>query len=279
MTAKDAAAAKAGNGRPWALITGASAGIGAVFARKLARDGMNCVLVARRRERLEQLAAELKQDFGSDTRVFSQDLGVFEAPKKVLEFTDGEGLEIHTLINNAGYGTHGEFCAQDPEWEMKMVDLNCRALVGISHMYAPRMKARRQGNIVHLASVASFQACPYMATYGATKAFILMFSEALWAELKDYGVHVTALCPGPTQSEFFAVAGLVDTGTTRVGALAPTDAVVEDGLGALKANKPYVVSGFSNYVKSQASRFVPRWLATVITAHMLQPAKKPEAGS
>ncbi len=268
------AAARPGGSRKWALITGASAGIGAVFARKLAREGMNCVLVARRKDRLEQLAAELTRDHGVDTRVLAQDLGVLEAPRKVLEFTDAEGIEVDTLINNAGYGTHGEFCELDADWEMKMVDLNCRALVGISHMYAPRMKARRSGRIVHLASVAAFQACPYMTTYGATKAFVLVFSEALWAELKEFGVHVTALCPGPTQSEFFAVAGLGDPSTTKVGSLEPTEIVVERGLEALAANRPYVVSGIGNWLKTQSVRFVPRWVATTIAGFLLKPGRR-----
>ncbi len=259
------------NGREWALITGASAGIGKVFAQKLAREGMNCILVARRKELLEELAGQLKSHHGVDCRVFPQDLGEFEAPAKILEFVQGEGIEVEVLINNAGFGSHGHFCDLDSEWEMRMIDVNCRALVGVSRAFAPPMRQRGRGSIVHLASVASFQACPYMATYGATKAFVLMFSEALWGELKPHGVHVSALCPGPTESEFFQVARF---GAGRSGPFVgaePTEIVVDRGLAAMRANQPCIVSGFRNWIKTVAVRFFPRWVTTRVAAFLLNP--------
>lgn len=260
------------NGKPWALITGASAGIGATFARALARKGLNCVLVARRKDRLDELAAELTRDHGVECRVFPQDLGEFDAPKRLFEYTQAQGLEISTLINNAGFGSHGKFIELDPEWEMRMIDVNCRALVGISRMYAPRMAERGRGQIVHLASVAAFQPCPYMSTYGATKAFILMFSEALWAEMLAHGVHVTAVCPGPTQSEFFQVARY-GAARGREFVVETSEVVVERGLAALEANRLYMVSGFINWMKAFAVRFFPRSLVARVAAFILTPGK------
>jgi hypothetical protein len=211
-----------------------------------------------------------------ECRVFAQDLGEFDAPKRLLEFTESQGIRIDTLINNAGFGSHGKFIELDPEWEMRMIDVNCRALVGISRLYAPRMVERRRGHIVHLASVAAFQPCPYMSTYGATKAFVLMFSEALWAEMLAHGVHVTAVCPGPTQSEFFQVARY-GAARGREFVVETSEIVVERGLAALEANRPCMVSGFLNGVKAFAVRFVPRSLVARVAAFILTPAK-PQRG-
>jgi short-subunit dehydrogenase len=251
----------------WALVTGASAGIGETFARRLALDGYSVVLVARREERLRALAAELERDHGVGTFVVPLDLSHPSAPKTLFDTVETAGHFVEVLINNAGFGSHGSFLDLDPDREMAMVDLNCRTLVGVSRYFAVPMKRERRGGIIHLASVASFQPCPYMATYGATKGFILLFSEALWAELSEFGISVTALCPGPTATEFFDVAKY--SGFAQ-HAFEKPELVVERGLSAMRRGRPTVVSGLFNTIRSLSPRLIPRWLAARIAALLLR---------
>src|ERR1700686_2957357 len=190
----------------WALITGASAGIGVALARELAAGGANLVLTARRQERLEELARELTAKHKIKTSVFAADLAEVTAPEKIFAFTRAQGISIELLINNAGFGAYGEFPSIEVNRLLDMVQVNCAAVVHLTRLYLPEMVERRSGDILILASTAAFQAVPYISTYAATKAFDLSFAEALAEELKPHGIRVCGLCPGSTESEFHEVA-------------------------------------------------------------------------
>ncbi len=233
------------------LITGASAGLGAEFARQCRRRGDELVLVARRRDRLEALAAEL-----GSSHVIAADLALPGAAGRLLTDVAALGLEVETLINNAGFGAAGTFVETPPERLLEMVDLNVRSLTELCRLVLPEMLQRRRGFVLNVASTAAFQAGPYSAVYYATKAFVLSLSEALYVESKGKGVHVTALCPGPTATEFFEVAGSPNGRLARMA----TDpkAVVAAGLAGLARNKPIVVPGIMNKMTSQAGRILPR---------------------
>jgi short-subunit dehydrogenase len=192
------------NGK-WALVTGASSGIGAALARELAQHGAKLILTARRLDRLETLAAELTAT-GTVVRIVAADLNDPAAPQQIYEATEGAGLTVDIFINNAGLGQYGAFCASPAEQELSQVRVNCEAMVRLSRLFVPRMVERRRGWVLILASTASFQPVPYLTTYAATKAFDRFFALGLAAEVARFGVKVTALCPGPTESEFFDVA-------------------------------------------------------------------------
>ncbi|MFM6407432.1 MAG: SDR family NAD(P)-dependent oxidoreductase, partial [Microcystis sp.] len=189
-----------------ALITGASTGIGVVFARQLAQRQMELILVARSRDKLEQLAAELEEQYGVKVTVIVQDLTVARAGKLVYDTVNQKGINVDLLVNNAGFGGYGAFSEQDLARQLEMIQLNNLVLVELSHYFLRPMLAGAGGAIINVASIAGFQPLPYLSVYAATKAFVLSFSESLWAENKDKGVKILALCPGPTESNFFEVA-------------------------------------------------------------------------
>ena len=189
-----------------ALITGASTGIGVVFARQLAQRQMELILVARSRDKLEQLAAELEEQYGVKVTVIVQDLTVAGAGKLVYDTVNQKGINVDLLVNNAGFGDYGAFSEQDLARQLEMIQLNNLVLVELSHYFLRPMLAGAVGAIINVASIAGFQPLPYLSVYAATKAFVLSFSESLWAENKDKGVEILALCPGPTESNFFEVA-------------------------------------------------------------------------
>jgi short-subunit dehydrogenase len=233
------------------LVTGASAGLGAEFARQCRARGDELVLVARRKDRLEALAAEL-----GSAHVIASDLARPGAPERLLAEVAGLGLEVETLINNAGFGASGAFVEAPPARLLEMIDLNVRSLTELCRLALPEMLERRRGFVLNVASTAAFQAGPYSAVYYATKAFVLSLSEALHEEAKGSGVHVTALCPGPTATEFFEVAGSPHGRLARMA----TDpkAVVAAGLAGLARNRAIVVPGLMNKMTSQAGRILPR---------------------
>ncbi len=181
------------------LITGASSGIGEAFARRLARDGWNVLLVARTESKLEMLCSELGRASDINAQYVALDLTDTDAPAKLFEETKARGLEVEMLINNAGFGSMGDFLQLDLERELEMVDLNIKALVALTYLFLGPMRERGRGSIINVASTAGFQPVPYMTTYAATKAFVLSFSDALWEENRAYGVSVMALCPGGHQ--------------------------------------------------------------------------------
>lgn len=239
------------------LITGASAGLGAQFARALAKKPVTLVLTARRTDRLAALATELAQRPGVTVHVVSADLGKPEGVKALLEGIADRGLSIDTLVNNAGYGALGDFAESDLGAQTGMIDLNVRALVTLTHALLPPMLARGRGAVLNIASTAAFQPGPYMAVYYATKAFVLHFSEALHEEVKARGITVTALCPGPTKTEFAEVAGMAETPLfTRFAS--DSEQVVRDGLAALERGQAVMVSGLLNRVTAASTRVTPR---------------------
>ncbi len=254
----------------WALITGASAGIGVAFATQLAAEGTHLVLTARRRERLEVLARKLEKDHGIRTEVVSADLARPEAPQTIYEFTKQKKIDIDLLINNAGFGQYGELPKVETQRLLDMVQVNCLAMVHLTRLYLAEMAARRRGDVLIVASTASFQAVPYISTYAATKAFDLLFAEGLAEEMKPYGIHVCAVCPGSTESEFHVIAGQEKfSGKKQETA----EKVARTGLQALADGKSYVISGLGNYIGAQSQRIVPRRMVTRIAAKMFRPEK------
>ena len=235
-----------------ALVTGASAGLGVEFARRLSERGHRLVLVARRKERLEELAKEL-----GNARAVAIDLSKKDAAANLLADLDAHGETVDLLVNNAGFGLIGRFVELDAKRLRQMIDLNVGTLTDLCRAVAPAMIGRRSGAILNVASTAAFQPGPRMAVYFATKAFVLSLSEALHEELKPHGIKVSCLCPGPTRTEFGDVAGFGGNGLFDRVAMNPAQ-VVETGLKGLDANDAVVVAGWMNKVTAASTRFAPR---------------------
>jgi hypothetical protein len=237
-----------------ALVTGASAGLGEEFSRQLSKRGHRLVLVARRKERLDELAKDLR-----NARAVAIDLSKANAAAKLMADIEANGETVDLLVNNAGFGLIGRFAELDARRERQMVDLNVGALTDLCRAAAPAMIKRKSGAILNVASTAAFQAGPKMAVYFATKAFVLSLTEALHEELKPHGIKVTCLCPGPTRTEFGEVAGF---GGNRLFDRVAMNAaeVVEAGLKGLDSNRAVVVTGWLNRIGAVSTRFAPRWL-------------------
>ena len=243
------------------LITGASAGLGVDFARQLAARGRRLVLVARRKDRLDALADEI-----GNARAVAVDLGEPGASPRLMADIAAHGERVECLINNAGFGLWGRFASLDGARQRQMIDLNCGTLVELCHAVIPAMIARKSGAILNVASTAAFQPGPGMATYFATKAFVLSFSEALHEEVRKSGVRVTALCPGPTATEFGDVAGFKGNGAFEKLSASSSE-VVAAGLKALDSNRAVVIPGLLNKFGAQGHRLLPRtWLRKVTAA-------------
>ncbi|WP_436529264.1 SDR family NAD(P)-dependent oxidoreductase [Actinoplanes sp. HUAS TT8] len=254
------------------LITGASAGLGAEFARRLAARGANLVLVARRADRLEKLAAELT---GVRVTTIAMDLAVPDAGAALSAAVAAEGVTVTSLINNAGFGTQQTFHERDAAHVDNEVALNVSSLVSITHAFIDRLRAG-DGFLINLASVAAFQPSPRMAVYGATKAFVLSFTEALWYENRGSRLRVMAVCPGATETEFFEVAGQgADGGTRRMRA----DQVVDQAMRALDRRNPppVLVTGGMNKASTVAVRFFSRRLVTRAVGMMMDRSYKKAA--
>jgi hypothetical protein len=241
-----------------ALVTGASAGLGVHFAEALAARGHDLILTARRLDRLETLAADMRARHGVAVAVIAADLADPTAPDALIAEIGRRGLAVNWLINNAGFGASGAVAEADTAALLAMIDVNCRAPVALARAVLPGMLQMRSGGILNVASTASFQPGPWMAVYYASKAFMLSFSEALHEEVRGHGVHVAAICPGPTRTEFFAVAGKSDAMLARIAG--PPEQVVRDGLAALFANRAVRVSGLINRLMALSPRLGPRWL-------------------
>ena len=246
-----------------ALVTGASAGLGAQFARALALEGHDLILTARRIDRLDALATELRAAHGVKVETIAADLA--EGAAGLIAEIAARGLVVDTLINNAGFGQSGALAGQDRDRLLAMIDLNCRALVELCHAVLPAMLQMRSGGILNVASTAAFQAGPGMAVYYASKAFVLSFSEALHEEVRGQGVRVAVLCPGPTETEFFDAAGTGQDFALRKLAGSP-EKVVRDGLKALAANRAVKISGAMNAVMAHSTRFTPRFVLRRLVA-------------
>jgi uncharacterized protein len=255
----------------WALVTGASAGIGLAIASQLASSGSHLVLTARRHERLAALSGTLRDAHNIQAETFVADLANPDAPEQLYEFVRAKGIVIDLLVNNAGFGQYGELAQVETQRLLDMVQVNCTAVVHLTRLFLPDMIARRRGDILIIASTAAFQAVPYISTYAATKVFDLFFAEGLAEEMKPHGIRVCALCPGSTESEFHAIAG-----QQRFTSKHPETAekVARTGLAALAAGKSYVISGLGNYLGAHLQRVVPRGAVTRIAANMFRPDKK-----
>ena len=252
----------------WALVTGASAGIGKAIATELAAGGANLVLCARRRDRLEQLAGELSGNHGVRAEVCPVDLGTPGAPCKIFDFTSSHGIEVDVLINNAGFGAFGEFTGIPIERLLEMVQVNCAAVTHLTHLYLGGMIARRRGHVMLLASTAAFQGVPYLSLYAATKGFALLLAEGIAEEVRQYGVRVCALCPGQTASEFHEVAGTLDH--KHVGE-ETTEKVAHTGLVALAKGKSFVISGVMNKLLAESERLMPRRMVAGVAGRIYRP--------
>ncbi len=248
------------------LITGASSGLGEIFARKLAAKKQNLVLVARRKDKLETLATELRKAFGISVMVEACDLSASNAVTTLMKSLASQKLEVTSLINNAGFGTVGGFDAQDVMRQTEMINLNCTALMQLCHAVLPAMKARKSGSVLNVASAAAFQAGPNMSVYYASKAFVLSFSEALHEEVKGLGIKVSCLCPGATKTEFFSAANATGMKLTRL--MGNAESVVDDGINALERNQTFVVSGLMNKVLVQSTRISPRMVTRGIAKYL-----------
>ncbi|HEX2486356.1 MAG TPA: SDR family NAD(P)-dependent oxidoreductase [Myxococcota bacterium] len=252
----------------WALVTGASAGIGAAFARALAADGVSCVLAARREERLRELAAELESQRGVKTRVVGVDLAAPGGPEELLRAV--ADLEIAILVNNAGIGGAGRFDQHDPTRLRQMVELNCTTPVVLTRELLPLMRARGRGAVVMVGSVAGSQPLPGHSLYSATKSFDNLLGEALWAECRGTGVDVLSLLPGPTETEFQASAGeLPHAGE-------PPERVVATALDAL-GRQPSVISGWFNWLRANAAmRLTSRSVLALAAKRVFESRLPPE---
>ena len=234
------------------LITGASAGLGAEFARQLSKRGQRLVLAARRKDRLDALAAEV-----GNARTVGIDLSAPGAAARLVADVEAAGETIDTLINNAGFGLRGKFVDLDASREREMIDLNCGALTDLCRAVVPGMIERKRGAILNVASTAAFQPGPKMAVYFATKAYVLSFTEALHEELKPHGIKVSALCPGPTRTEFGEVAGIASLGSFDRLSM-DAGPVVRAGIEGLDANQAVVIPGATNKIGAWSTRLAPR---------------------
>jgi len=249
------------------LITGASSGIGEVFARKLAAQGHNLLLVARSEDKLINLCNELGRSQSTHAQYVAMDLSERDAPAQLFAETQARELEIDFLINNAGFGSMGDFSTLDLDHEMNMIDLNVRSLVELTHRFLVPMRERKRGSIINVASTAGFQPVPFMTTYAATKAFVLSFSEALAEENRHFGIKIMALCPGVTETNFFDAAK-IQRPPARISQT--PEAVVETALRALARGKSSVISGWTNFIMVQSERLTPRSVVTRIAGTMMR---------
>lgn len=256
--------------RKVALITGASVGLGEQFAQRFAQDGHDVILVARNAERLAALGGKLEQAHGVKAHVVPMDLSRPDAPARLFEEVGSRGLAVEFLVNNAGFGSTGPFVEQELAREVEMVDLNCTALLKLTHLFAKPMRERGSGRILNVASTAGFQPGPYMATYYATKAFVVSFSEALAYELKGTGVSVTCYCPGATQTEFATRAGNAKSRLFQRPGVAKAPDVVAHAYGAMMKGRVLSIHGLFNWLLMQSLRISPRAAVRTIAASLNQ---------
>ena len=250
------------------LITGASGGIGEAFARRLAAEKHNLVLAARTEAKLAALCDELMLEHKITAHYVALDLTEPEADRRLFDETERHGFEIDWLINNAGFGSMGDFAELELKRELEMTNLNITTLVALTHRYLRKMRERRSGVIINVSSTASFQPIPFMATYAATKAFVTSFSEAIAEENRSYNIQITALCPGPTDTNFFDAAGAQ---AFAMKGMQTPEAVVEAALNGVNRGKSTVVSGWKNYVGSVIGALAPNSVVTRVVGKALRP--------
>lgn len=256
----------------WALVTGASTGLGAEFARQLASHGMHLVLVARRTELMEELSKELHTQHGTQCLIISSDLSIPSEPQRVLDEIAAHGHSIELLVNNAGFGIVGEVDHADIDRIQAMLQLNVCALADLTYRLLPSMLQKGHGSILNVASLSAFQPVAYMGAYAASKAFVLHFSEALHCELKDRGITVTAVCPGVTRTSFFDIAGA--PGWLQKHAALDVDFVVKKSLKALARRRQCYVPGWRNFLLTLLVRFASRSRVVKESTRFFRPRRK-----
>lgn len=261
--------------RKWALVTGASAGIGEAIARQLAAAGAHLVVTARRTDRLAALASELGTKHGTTVEVLETDLAQPAGPRGIHAFTTGKGIEVDLLVNNAGFGAFGYLHEIASDRLLEMIQVNCTAVVELTRLYTPAMVERARGDILIVASTAAFQAVPFISAYAATKAFDLLFAEGIAEELRPFGVRVCALCPGSTSTEFQKVARQPD----RAFRFAETaEKVARVGLEALARGETCAISGARNRWMVAGERLAPRRFVAKMAAKVMRPENARKAG-
>ena len=255
-----------------AIITGASAGIGMELARVLAKAGHPLILVARSEEKLSALKNELEKKHRVSVDYLVKDLSEKNACQEIFDAVQLKKIEIDILINNAGFGDFSDFANADWEKLNQMIQLNITALTHLTKLFLPQMIAKRYGRIMNVASVAAFQPGPYMAVYFATKAYVLSFSEALSGELKETGVSISTLCPGPTESNFMEVSNMSESAFIKGKKFPSSLSVAEYGYKSMMQGKTVAIHGTGNYFLANLNRFVPRKWVVGITSKLMRKA-------
>ena len=248
-----------------ALITGASAGIGYELSKIFAKNGYNLLLVSRNKQRLEVIAKEMENQHDILAKVMSKDLSKSSAPQELYDDIVSDGININVLVNNAGIGTNGKFTDFSVDKHMDLLQLNITTLTLLCKLFGTDMVKKRSGSILNIASTAAFQAGPFMSTYYASKAYVLMFSEALHNELAQDGVIVTVLCPGPTHTEFFERNEMIDTKLAKSPYIMKAADVAQAGFTGLMNGEKIVIPGLINKLLAFTVRFTPRSVITLIT--------------
>lgn len=252
-----------------ALVTGASSGLGVDFAQQLAAMGCHLVLVARREDRLNTVAADIRQQYGVEVEVAVLDLAAPEAPERLYDRLEAAGKPVDVLVNNAGFGLYGEFVSLDWDREKNMLDLDIITLVHLTKLFLKDMVARDFGYVLQVASIGAYQPSPLYASYSAAKAFVLSFSEAVNYELRHSKVRVCTTSPGVTRTEFLQVSGQQPTGYQRLAMMESAD-VVRISLRAMLRGKPSVVPGIFNKLSLIPNRFLPRQAVVAIAHRTMQ---------
>lgn len=253
-----------------ALITGASYGIGLELAKLFAEKGYRLVLVARNGPRLSEIQKEIQKSFSTSVDFIVKDLTEPDAPQEVFDELRARNIDVHALVNNAGYGWLGQFSEGDVNSQLGMIDLNVRAVTYLTHLALPSMVTNKAGYILNVASTAAFQPGPLMAVYYATKAYVLSFSEAIANEVKGSGITVTALCPGPTSTEFASRANMTTSRLFRGSGIMDATIVAKLGFEGMMKGQTIVIPGTRNKALAASTRFAPRRLITRIARSMNQ---------
>ncbi len=256
-----------------ALITGASSGIGLELTKILAEHHNHLVLIARNHDKLIDLKKELETIYKINILIITQDLSQENAAAKIFQITQEANITIDYLINNAGFGECGYFSKTDWQKEADMIQVNITALCQLSKLYLTGMQARQQGKILNIASIVAFQASPLMSIYGASKAFVLSFSEALNEEVRRYGISVTAFCPGPTESGFQEVANMAKSGTVRGKKYVSAKVVAQNAYQAMLQGKTVVIDGYFNRLLITLGRLSPRSAIVKISRFLIERAQ------
>jgi len=251
--------------RPWALITGASSGIGYDFAKIFAEENHNLILVARSERPLKILAEELHKRWKTEAKIILKDLSQSTGPEEIYRNVEQMGIEVQALVNNAGFGLHGNFIKTALQDELDMIQVNIRALTHLTKLFIQPMVQRGRGKILNVASTAAFQAGPLMAVYYATKAYVLSFTEALASELEGTGVTATVLCPGPTVTNFSKRAQLEDSRLFKMRHVMGSARVAQIGYEGMMEGKSLVIPGLANKILAQSNRLAPRtWVTRAV---------------